>query len=203
MHQNQETKYPTISQNIINHYNLLGAIVVLRELGLDPRKIAASVSKLHIVESRYHESVVRGIKVVVQLTKSPNAIACSRSFDFARNYPGKKSVIIMVDEFDNRKTDSEANFWLYDTDLEFLNDDSISQIILSGERCEDFHLRLLIGGIPEEKIDCSPFETESYKLVRLAEVDTVILLDDLYQLDNARVTEDALLARIQKEVPEA
>ena len=47
---------------------------------------------------------------------------------------------------------SENTCWLYDCDFEFLNDDKIKQIVVYGDRGKDYVLRLLIAGVPEDRI---------------------------------------------------
>ena len=47
---------------------------------------------------------------------------------------------------------SENPSWMYDTDFEFLNRDDVVQLVCAGPRARDYKLRLLLAGIPEEKI---------------------------------------------------
>ena len=54
---------------------------------------------------------------------------------------GKKEVILMLDDVFDRVDSSEIMTWIYDADFEFLNDDSISRIIISGVRCADYKLK--------------------------------------------------------------
>ena len=70
---------------------------------------------------------------------------------------GSKAVrLIGWMRFHDRQESSENIAWFFDTDFEFLNDPGIEQIIVGGFRCPDMHLnsRLLMAGIPEEKIVC-------------------------------------------------
>ena len=41
---------------------------------------------------------------------------------------------------------------MYDTDFEFLNHDDIVQLVCTGRAGRDYKLRLLLAGIPEERI---------------------------------------------------
>lgn len=58
----------------------------------------------------------------------------------------------MLDDLGDAEETSENTAWIYDTDFEFLNDDSITQIICSGVRRTDYKVRLLLAGVPEEKL---------------------------------------------------
>ena len=47
---------------------------------------------------------------------------------------------------------SENVSWIYDTDFEILNVESIKKIVVFGDRGLDYQLRMLFAGIPQEKI---------------------------------------------------
>ena len=55
------------------------------------------MKKLKIVDTRYSEDAVNGIKVITHLSKGMNPIACSRVFDYVRKYEGDKAVILLLD----------------------------------------------------------------------------------------------------------
>lgn len=69
----------------------------------------------------------------------------------------------MLDDLGDAEETSENTAWIYDTDFEFLNDDSITQIICSGVRRTDYKVRLLLAGVPEEKITCVEKESDAAK----------------------------------------
>ena len=59
-------------------------------------------------------------------------------------------MILALDDLDESKS-SERIGWIYDTDYEFLNDESIVQVLATGMRCWDHQVRLLLaGGAPGE-----------------------------------------------------
>ncbi len=93
-----------------------------------------------------------GKKVVLHLAKGQNPIACSRAFENIRNYPGRKAVILFLDDYFDAAHSVENTSWYYDTDFEFLNDAGIPQIVAAGARHWDVCVRLLMAGIPESKI---------------------------------------------------
>ena len=62
-----EEEYDLISDNIINIYNIVTVITVLKQLGLSRDQINDSLKKQKIVDTRYSEETVNGIKVVTHL----------------------------------------------------------------------------------------------------------------------------------------
>lgn len=179
----QEEEYDLISNNIINIYNILTVITVLKQIGLSNEKINNSLKKQKIVETRYTENVVDGIKVVTHLSKGMNPIACSRVFDYVRKEQGNKAVVLILDDLHDAVSGSENTAWHYDTDFEFLNDDSIKQIIIAGVRYLDGYVRLQIAGVPKEKIIHMRDELEATNYLKLDGIDKVFILHDLYAIE--------------------
>ena len=51
-------EYDLISDNIINIYNIVTVITVLKQIGLSQKQINESLKKQKIVDTRYSEEVV-------------------------------------------------------------------------------------------------------------------------------------------------
>ena len=84
------------------------------------------------------------------------------------------------DDFFDGKTTSENTAWIYDVDFEFLDNDNIKQIIIAGKRSPDHLLRLLIAGIPREKIKFTEHEEDAAELLDLDGIKTTYIFFDLY-----------------------
>lgn len=179
----KEEEYDLISDNIINIYNILTTIVVLKQMGLSSNQINESLKKQKIVDTRYSEEVVDNIKIITHLSKGMNPIACSRVFDYVRKYKGNKVVILLLDDLHEAVNGSENIAWQYDTDYEFLNDESIKQIIIAGARYLDGYVRLLIAGVDKEKIVYKRDEIAAIDYLKLDGIDTVFILHDLYAME--------------------
>ena len=80
-HEEKNEVYDIINNNIINIYNMLATITLLRELGLTDEQINPVLKKQKIVDTRYFKETVGKVEVVTQLAKGMNPIACSRAFD--------------------------------------------------------------------------------------------------------------------------
>ena len=193
----EERDYPMPNSSTINVYNSLSAVAFLSEFGLSPDQIAASMEKLSISESRYKEEEAGGKKVVLHLAKGQNPIACSRAFENIRNYPGRKAVILFLDDYFDAAHSVENTSWYYDTDFEFLNDAGIPQIVAAGARHWDVCVRLLMAGIPESKIAHVEENEKAASLLNPAQVDSVFILYDVYTIGLANRVKEQVKEQVK------
>lgn len=188
--------YRLMGDSLFNAYNLLGVICMLREMGIDAEKIRASLQKLHIVESRFSSETIGHTTLITHMAKGKNAVACSCVFDYVRHEEGTKEVILALDDYFDRKSSSENTCWYCDTDFEFLQDDSIKRIIVGGVRSLDIKVRLLIAGVPEEKIICVDSELQTPQLLQL-DTDKIFILHELYLTKAAMTIRDQVKERLR------
>ena len=113
------------------------------------------------------------------MAKGQNPVACSHSLNIARNTPDT-AVILLWDDYYDRKETSENTAWYYDVDFEFLVNDNIKQIIVAGKRAGDLVLRLLVAGIPEEKISTTEHEVDADRLLDLKISKNIYIFFDMY-----------------------
>lgn len=189
--------YPTINESVFNIYNQLTTVTLLRTFGLSADSIAKSFSHMSIIKSRYSKSERKGIEVVTNMAKRQNPVASSIVFDFMRSEPGNKEVILMLDAPEYRKT-TENMTWIYDADYELLNDDSIKRVVAAGIRVHDYHLRLLLAGIPEEKLRCVANELDAAHELELCDTDKVFILHDMTTMPLTEKVKAAVLDEIEK-----
>ncbi len=198
-HKDTEEIYPILNDNIINIYNVLAVISVLKEMGLSKEQIDKGLEGQKIVDTRYSEEMINGIKVVTHLAKGLNPIACSRVFDYVRKQPGNKAVIMILDSLHDAATSSENTAWQYDTDYEFLNDDSIKQILMAGARYLDGLVRLEIAGVDKDKIVAKRKELELVQDLNLDGIDKVFILHDLHSTELRDKIKEQVREKIEKE----
>lgn len=197
-HKNETEQYPLVTNSIFNTYNQLTAITLLREFGLTAEQITKSFEKLAIVESRYSSEMAGNTEVITHMAKGQNPIACSCVFDYVKKEPGRKEIILMLDDVFDRVSSSEIMTWIYDADFEFLNDEWITHIIISGVRCEDYKLRLLLAGVPEERITCVEKEIDTPDYLHCTGTDKVYILHELYAAQEALKVRDKTVVRLKK-----
>ncbi len=172
------TDYPCrlLTDSVHNLYNMVTVIAILRQLGFDHDTVARCMASVKIPATRLSEEHIGSVNVIMQMSKDKNALACSRNFDYIRTKPGKKELLVMMNCMGVAKSWSENPSWMYDTDFEFLRSDDITCLVCAGPRAYDYKLRLLLAGIPEEKIRLSEDEFAALSLLPLTPGDDVYIL---------------------------
>ncbi len=188
----KEDTYPMVNRALYNIYNELAAISLMNEFNVDTEKVKDYLRKISVTQTRYKEGKVGNTSIIRTMAKGQNSVSCSRTLDFVGHEEGEKSVFIMIDDLFERKDSSEFIGWIYDADFEFLNTPEMKQVILAGPRCFDYKLRLLIAGLPEEKILC---EEDEFKAVELIDknVSKFYLLHDTSTYDLACEVEEKII----------
>lgn len=197
-----EEEYPLVSSSVFNTYNQVTVVAMLRTFGLSAEAIAKSFSHLKIVETRFTSVEKNGIEVITNMTKGQNPVACSIVFDYIRNEPGRKEVILMLDDMTYKKT-TEIMTWVFDADFELLNHESITRVVAAGVRIHDYHLRLLLAGIPEDKIRCVENEADAPKELALERGEKVFILHDLTTPVMTKRVRDGILEELDEREAEA
>ncbi len=182
----EEEIYDIVNNNIINIYNMLAVIAVLKQLNLTAKQINDSFAKIKIVETRYSEEQYKDYKIITQLAKGMNPIACSIAFNYTRKEPGNKAVIMILDDLHEEANGSENTAWHYDADYEFLNDESIKQIIIAGPRYLDSYIRLLMADINPEKIVHERDILQATSKLKLENLEKIFILHDLYSIEETK-----------------
>lgn len=189
--------FPLPGENITDIYNTTAAIALLTVLGKSPKTICDSLQVCGIVKSRFDMVQAGEKQVIMNLAKGQNPIACSRVFDFIRSTEGKKAILILVDDMGDAAHTSENIAWIHEADFEFLNGDDIYQIVIGGVRSQDYRVRLLLAGVPAEKIFTFPKEVEAADLLNFACVDKIFILYDVYTIHLANGAKARLLNRME------
>lgn len=146
------SEWKMLSDSIFNLYNQISVMVLLKELGYGIDDIERAFDKVGITGSRYYHKKIGDIDIYRFFAKEKNAFASSRVFEHLHMLPGDKEVVL----FNNCRVDveewSESIAWMYDCDFELLNDDRIKHILVYGDRRFDYRQRMLLAGIPDERI---------------------------------------------------
>ena len=174
-------KFELNFNTVPNTYNAMGVISLLLEMGYNFQLIQDTLSKIKLLGTRYVREDINGKRIVSALAKGQNPTACSQVFQFVKDDSMYKDVIIMMDDLnDARNRNVEVEEWLYDTDFEFLNDKNINRIIVGGVRSKDYRVRMLLGGIKEDKIYTCDSEWDVLQFVDFDNVDAVYFLNDTW-----------------------
>ena len=172
----EEHPYRLISDSVPNLYNMVTVIAVLRQLGYSHEAISGYMSRAAVVATRHMEEQVGNVKLVRQMSKEKNALAGSRTFQYIAQRPGTKELLLMMNCLGDAHHWSENTCWIFDADFEYLRNDSVVQLVCTGARCRDYKLRLLMAGVPQERIVCEPDEFRAAELLRYTPGDDVYIL---------------------------
>lgn len=189
--------YRLLNESVFNIYNVVAAVALLREMGYSHEKIGSFFEKLNIVGSRYDEQHVGDKTLFRLLAKEKNAFATSRVFDYISTLPGEKEIILMNSCQGDMKHWSENTCWLYDCDFEFLRRDEIRNIVICGPRRLDHRLRLLLAGVPEDRISYAETEMEAPDKLRMFAGDHVFVLYGTDSIALGKKVADKVLARMK------
>lgn len=145
-------RYKLINDSIFNIYNVVACVAALREIGYSKEEVVDMLEGVELVKTRFNEKKIGSFTFYRQMSKEKNALASSRVFDYVSSRPGEKELVLMMNCIGDTKHWSENMCWLYDCDFEFLRDDKIKNIIVTGDRALDYVLRLKMAGIEEDRI---------------------------------------------------
>ena len=191
-------EYRMPSGEVYNLYNALAAVTLLRTMGYPWEEIAGAMEGLKVVESRYQSEEIGRWQLTASMAKGLNAVACSRNFDTVSHAPGKKAVVLLLDDVFDERDSSENTAWLYDADFEFLNEPDIVQVLAVGVRCLDTRLRLLLAGLDRERVIPVPRAADAAALVDLNLCEHVFVLFEVYRHGQAMEVRKAIAERMRE-----
>ncbi len=190
-------EYSLVSRGVHNVYNTTAIIALMRDIGNSPEEIARLLSVTKLPQFRETRHSVDGVEVICRVAKGQNATSVSTIFEHLAKDESKKELIILLDEIFENPKKQETIAWIYDTDYEFLNNENIRKIVIGGPRCKDHYLRLLLAGLPEEKICCVKDIFETAKLVNHKGVDKIFVLHDVNSVSRGHAVRDAVIECIK------
>lgn len=194
-----DARYPMVSHSLHNLYNQAAVTALLRDLGLDARTLARYLEQVHILPSRESEQTVGGIRLKTHIAKGQNPTAASTVFEYLSRIPTKKELVLLLDEVYDTPLKTETIAWIYDTDYEYLNRPEIQKIVVAGARYLDHRLRLLLAGVPAEKLVCVRQESDAAQYVDLTGIEEIYVLHDVNAISRGRQVRDQIKARILQE----
>lgn len=190
--------YPLVSKAIYNIYDVAAVIALFRDMGMPAEMLAQALGHVKVPASRETRQTVEGIELITQLAKGQNPTATSTVFENVYRDPRTKEIVLLLDEVFDDPHKSETIAWIYDSDYEFLGGDTVKKIIVGGERYLDHRVRLLLAGIPAERIVCvrDPFDTPQY--VDTEGVEHIYVLHDVNFISRGHRIRDEIAAGIRE-----
>ena len=190
-----EGVYPLLSNTVFYAFNTLSAVALFRELGYSRQAIAEFLATQEV--PRIRESVVEygGVRYYAYAAKGQNVSAASTVFEHLAKDPSAKELVLLLDEVQDANHPPETLSWLYETDYEFLNAPQIKKIIVGGHMCHAHRLRLLLAGVPEERIVCVEDEDAVPNYVDTEGIDRVYVLYEIDFVTKGQRLRDAIAER--------
>ncbi len=174
----EEYTFPKVGQTVFNLYNELATIALFKEIQFSHEKMCETLKKQKVVNTRLDKDSKNGIKIVQMMAKGQNSVSCSRTFDYVGSTKENKAILIMIDDYFERQDSSEFIGWIHDADFEYLNKESVKQILVAGPRYLDYKVRFLMTGFPKEKMEYGAEEVEVVDKINLKDIETVYILYD-------------------------
>ena len=139
-----------IGGNFLYHaYNTLASFTALKNVGLEEDKIIKSINKFNDYSTYSYE---KNDKVYFPMScKAENATTYNGAIFKTIMNKEKKDIIIGWKEISRRYAHFDVS-WLYDIEFELLNNESLNKVYAVGIDAENIKKRLVLAGIPEEKI---------------------------------------------------
>lgn len=134
---------------IYNVYNAVGAVCAYTAAGFKREDILKSLSVTSSSFGRMETFDLDGVDVQMILVKNP--AGCNQALTYVTSMEDEYEAVICLND---KTADGHDISWIWDAEYERLaNDNSLSKLIVSGDRAEDIALRLKYGGIDESKIE--------------------------------------------------
>ena len=139
------------AQNIISAFT-----TAVEVMGIDPATAADALDGLELGNGRVVEFMINGHSGKLMLCKQETPMAYNGAIETALNDPLEEITIVLIVDRLSSKFIANDMSWLWDIDFERLNDSKVKKIILSGGYAHDAAERMLIAGIPEDRLVIEP-----------------------------------------------
>jgi len=134
---------------LYNVYNAVAAASVALSLGSSPAAITRGLADFSAAFGRYERIPVGAKAIVVLLIKNPaGANEALRIFE-----TGVPPVLVIA--LNDAIADGQDVSWIWDVDFEPLLP-HVGRIVASGDRAAELGLRLVYGGLPEDRLEVIP-----------------------------------------------
>ena len=191
----ESQKVVILNDSVFNIYNQLSAMTLLHEMGYSLLEIAECLKTMGLAKTRYNSQDAGDMKVITMLSKCLNGYATSRVMEYIAKQKKQKQILFMVNSIDAEIHWSEDICWIYDTDFEFIADDYLHSIIVYGTRALDYKVRLLLAGVPEEKIKVVEKAEDAIELFEYIDDSLIYVLYDLDVIDKGLKIADSIRDR--------
>ncbi|HSI97305.1 MAG TPA: Mur ligase family protein [Gaiellaceae bacterium] len=134
---------------LYNVYNALAAAALTSALGASPEAIRSGLDGFRAAFGRFERIASGGKRIVMLLVKNPaGANEVLRTLE-----TGVPPVLVLA--LNDAIADGRDVSWIWDVDFEPLLP-HVARVIVSGGRAAELGLRLVYGGLPEDRLEVEP-----------------------------------------------
>ncbi|MDO5027372.1 MAG: MurT ligase domain-containing protein [Tissierellia bacterium] len=170
---------PLIQKVIESVYNQVAVYATLREDGFTHEDIAAAMSKIKIVESRYLSERVGKKEIISLVQKGYNPVSISRLFDnISKHEAENKTIISLSQNLESKYLDHRSPGWAWSIDFQYIKD-KIDKIIVLSRHYPELYLAMLMAGLDEEKIILVDSEEEILNHIDFSKDETIFITHDI------------------------
>lgn len=144
---NHEEKYELSIDGVYNIYNALGPIAIAKAENISHEQIYNGLRSFKPVKGRMQTNMINGAPRLINLVK--NAAGLDLSLSEALKHHEKMQLVFFLTDLVH---DSQDISWIWDADLERIEQADVTRIICSGTRALDMAVRFKYAGIEEEKL---------------------------------------------------
>ncbi len=148
-HKEHRVRLPITMPGIYNVYNLVAAVALAAQLGVEPSTMGESLSHFEPAFGRMESVVMRGHQVWLALVKNP--VGFTQVLEAVADDTNQQKWALVI--INDRYADGTDVSWLWDVDFEALAPTlGLEQWWVSGIRAYDMAVRLKYAGIADERV---------------------------------------------------
>lgn len=169
---------PLILDNVEAVYNQTAAYATMRENGFSSKEIVKGMQGLEVVKTRYNVQQIGSKEVITYIAKGYNSVATTRCFFRVGNDRANKTVIYLVDNYDDPYLPHRNPGWLYTVDMKYL-DNNLNQLLLYTQWDGIIQMVCALDGVNMEKVKVCKDISDVLSKIDKQSQETIYVITDI------------------------
>ncbi|SHG49629.1 UDP-N-acetylmuramyl tripeptide synthase [Thermosyntropha lipolytica DSM 11003] len=166
-----DLKITSSYQGFYNAYNILAAVAAAKLLGIENEVIEQAIKKYLPPSGRMETFIINGKPAVLVLVKNPTGL--NQTLHTLQYDKRSKDVFFALND---NAADGRDVSWIWDADVEMINDINYKMVICSGKRSGDIAVRMKYAGVDSERIIIRTLLKEGIEEALRSEGETAYIL---------------------------